>query len=250
MGKLEFLAALRRAMAGLPPELQARTLAFYEQRFVDAHNSGIDEAALAQELGDPGRIAMDLRAGAYQSSFDKETAPKVPARAPRSLAEMVRLFFSSLGLAIFNLFMVVPAAVFGSLLAALFASGLAFYISGIAITSSGLAGANELVLDGPFRYLRVSSDTSVRNIWRTRVTIDETGIQVMQDKLPPDGKDRAGIVIATDVDPDSRTMQTLLGFSLVLGGICLLLLGLVISRYTFIGIKRYVQMNISLLKGS
>lgn len=250
MGKLEFLAALRRAMAGLQPELQARTLAYYEQRFVDAHNNGIDEAAVAQDLGDPGRIAMTLRANTHLSSFDKDAAVARP-RAPRSVGSLVRLFFSSLGLAIFNLFMVVPAAVFGSLLAALFASGLAFYISGIAITSSGLAGANELVLDGPFRYMRVSGDTSVRNVWRTRITIDETGINVTQDKPPPDsGRDSPGILITTDVDPDSRTMQTLLGLSLVLGGICLLLLGLVISRYTFIGIKRYVQMNIALLRGS
>ena len=37
---------------------------------------------------------------------------------------------------------------------------------------------------------------------------------------------------------------------MVLGGIVLFLLSLVVTKYTFIGIKRYVEMNFSLLKGS
>jgi uncharacterized membrane protein len=253
MGKLEFLAALRRAMAGLPPELQARTLAYYEQRFVDAAGAGIDESALAQELGEPARIAMTLRASTHLSSFEQDGGVDKP-RAPRTIASVLRLFFSSVGLAVFNLFMVVPAGVFGSLLAALYASGLAFYIGGIAITSSGLAGATELVLDGPFRHVVISDEGSVRDIerTRTRVTIDELGVNVTQEEVPPedDGKGAGGILIVTDVDADSRTMQTLFGFSLVLGGIGMLLLGIVATRYTFIGIRRYVQMNIALLKGS
>jgi hypothetical protein len=39
------------------------------------------------------------------------------------------------------------------------------------------------------------------------------------------------------------------GFGMVLGGIALFLLSLVVTRYTAVGIKRYVQMNFSLLKG-
>ena len=60
---------------------------------------------------------------------------------------------SAVGLAIFNLFMVVPAA--GVRLAAGSAVRLPpsrFYLGGVAITASGLAGANELVLDGPLRH--------------------------------------------------------------------------------------------------
>jgi uncharacterized membrane protein len=52
------------------------------------------------------------------------------------------------------------------------------------------------------------------------------------------------------MDADSRTTQTLFGFGLVLGGIALFLLSLVVTRYTFVGIKRYIQMNFSLLKGN
>jgi uncharacterized membrane protein len=256
MGKLEYLDALKRAMLGLAPETQAKTLAYYEQRFVDGIAAGRGEADVAKELDDPRKIAMTLRASTHLDTF---TAKKTPANA-------LRLVVSAVGLAIFNLFMVVPAMVFGSLLAALYACALAFYVAGIAITASGLSGANELVLGGPLRHVTFSDDGSAEST-QTRVSIGEHGIQVYQDKVPladqraPD--DRAaraergaeamaarGIHITTDTEAGSRTTQTLLGLGLVLGGIVLFLLSLVVTRYTFIGIKRYVQMNFSLLRGS
>ena len=52
------------------------------------------------------------------------------------------------------------------------------------------------------------------------------------------------------MDAGSRGPQIAAGGGLVLGGIALFLMALVITRYTFIGIKRYLQMNLSLLRGS
>jgi hypothetical protein len=37
---------------------------------------------------------------------------------------------------------------------------------------------------------------------------------------------------------------------MVFGGILLFLLSLVATKYTFIGLKRYLRMNVSLLKGA
>jgi uncharacterized membrane protein len=250
MGKLEYLDALKRAMLGLAPETQARTLAYYEQRFIDGIAAGRSEEDVAKELDDPRKIAMTLRASTHLDTF---TAKKTPANA-------LRLVVSAVGLAIFNLFMVVPAMVFGSLLAALYACALAFYVAGIAITASGLSGANELVLGGPLRHVTFSDDGSAEST-QTRVSIGEHGIQVYQDKVPladqstPDERGAEamaarGIHITTDTEAGSRTTQTLLGLGLVLGGIVLFLLSLVVTKYTFIGIKRYVQMNFSLLRGS
>jgi uncharacterized membrane protein len=261
MGKLEFLDALKRAMAGLAPELQAKTLAYYEQRFVDGMSVGRTEQDIAQELDDPKKIAMTLRASSHLSAFEQKRNP----------VNLLRLLVSGLGLAIFNLFMVVPAAVYASLLAAMYACALGFYVGGIAITASGLAGATELVLDGPLRHFVIHG----RDIGdaQTKVTIGDTGIQVYQEKapetLPPmhaaddaDGEPapevikRAeqmagrGIHISTDMDAGSRTTQTFFGLSMVVGSIFLFLLSLVVTKYTFIGLKRYIQMNFSLLKGS
>lgn len=254
MRKLEYLDALKRAMIGLPPETQAKTLAYYEQRFVDGVAAGRSEEDVGRELDDPKKIAMTLRASAHMQAFEQKKNP----------ANFVRMLVAGVGLAIFNLFMLVPAAVFSSLLAALYACALAFYVGGIAITASGLSGANELVLNGPLRHV-VIEDGAGADV-QTRVTIGDADIQVHQEKTPgaatADGAPRSrvmrgaeavagrGIHISTDMDAGSRTTQSLFGLGMVLGGIVLFLLALVVSRYTLIGIKRYFQMNLSLLRGS
>ena len=55
--------------------------------------------------------------------------------------------------------------------------------------------------------------------------------------------------ITTDFDSGARTSQSLIGFGLILGGIGLCLISIVVTRYTLIGLKRYVAMNVSLLRG-
>ena len=262
MGKLEYLDALKRAMIGLPPELQAKTLAYYEQRFIDGLAAGRSETDISKDLDDPKKIAMTLRANSHLSAFEQK-------RNPYNLA---RLLVSALGLAIFNLFMVVPAIVYASLLTALYACALAFYVAGIAITASGLSGANELVLDGPLRHFVISDDDASQSDTQTKVTIDDEGVRVFQEKIAdqspapaadsPDDADAApvikraeavaghGIRITTGMDAGSRTTQTFFGLSMVVGAILLFLLSLVVTKYTIVGIKRYIDMNFSLLKGS
>lgn len=265
MGKLEYLDALKRAMLGLPPDIQAKTLAYYEQRFVDGVAAGRGEPDVARELDDPTKIAMTLRASAHLNAFTEKKNP----------ANVLRVAVSAVGLAIFNVFMIVPAMVYSALLFALYVCALTFYLAGIATTASGLAGANELVLDWPSRFVTIDDDGRGRQM---RIEIGSHGINVTQerpqiaDPLPPPDPDAdadrssrlersramrgaealadSTVRISTEMDADSRATQTLLGLGLVLGGIALFLLSLVISRYTLVGLKRYLQMNRSLLKGS
>jgi uncharacterized membrane protein len=287
MGKLEYLEALKRAMLGLPPDVQARTLAYYEQRFVDGIAAGRGEPDVARELDDPTKIAMTLRASAHLNAFTEKKNPanefaekKSPANEfaeKQNPANVLRVAVSAVGLAIFNLFMIVPAMVYSALLFALYVCALTFYLAGIATTASGLAGANELVLDWPSRFVTIDDDGRGRQM---RIEIGSHGINVTQerpqiaDPLPPVDSDAdadtdrsrrrehsravrgaealadSTVRISTEMDAESRTTQTLFGLGLVLGGIALFLLSLVITRYTFIGLKRYAQMNRSLLKGS
>ena len=362
MGKLEYLDALKRAMTGLPPEAQAKTLAFYEQRFVDGVAAGRSEQDVAAELDDPKKIAMTLRANAHMQAFATKKNP----------ANGLRMVVAVLGLAIFNLFMLVPAMVYAALLATLYACGLAFYLAGTVITASGLSGANEIRLEGPLRNVFVHNGHGDNDGMQTKVNISEEGIQIFSERDPAakdqgkkgqgskdqgskdqgadvqaasdqgakaraavenataharaaasaaartaalatsgsveaatraaedagaaaeaaataaeeasnaaeeaaaaavsavddedaeqDGDKRSvrairraesvasqGIVFSTDTDEGSRTTQTFFGLAMVLGGIVLLLLSLVITRYTFIGLKRYIEMNYSLLKGN
>lgn len=265
MGKLEYLDALKRAMSGLPPATQAKTLAWYEQRFVDGAAAGRSEQDVANELGDPRKVALTLRASTHLNAF---TEKKHPANLPR-------LAISGVGLLVFNLFMAVPAAVYAALLAALYACALAFYVAGIAITASGLSGANELVLNGPLRHVHFG-ERGVDQRVQTRVSIGDTGIDVHQETAPvpaetPDDEaapdpepDTAtgsqvlrgaeavagrGIQISTGMDAGSRTTQTFFGLGIVVGAIALFLLALVVTRYTLAGIRRYVKMNLALLNG-
>jgi uncharacterized membrane protein len=264
MGKLEYLDALKRALSGLPPEIQAKTLAWYEQRFVDGVAAGRSEASIAEELDDPRRIAVTLRASAHMDAFKEKKTP----------ANGLRMLVAGVGLLVFNLFMAIPAAVYASLLVAVYGTALGFYESGIAITASGLAGANELVLNNPLHRIEIMEDGERRETVensRTRVSIGKQGIHVYEDDTPEDNalEDNpadvakssmvirraekvadASVQITTDMDGESRTTQTLVGFAMVLGGILLFLLSLVITKYTFIGLKRYVKMNLSLLKGA
>ena len=266
MGKLEYLDALKRAMHGLPPATQAKTLAWYEQRFVDGMALGRSEASIAEELGDPSKVAVTLRTSTHMDAF---AAKKNPANA-------LRLLVSSAGLLIFNLFMAIPAAVYAALLLVVYACALGFYVSGIAITASGLAGANELILNNPLHHVERMDDGSERRTTtnsRTRVAIGEQGIHVYQEDPPtqeeadaeaePDDMARServirraekvadtGIQITTDLDKESRTTQTVFGLSMVCGGILLFLLSLVVTKYTFVGLKRYLRMNLSLLRGA
>ena len=256
MDKLDYLDALKRAMPGLPPALQAKTLAWYEQRFVDGIAAGRPEADIARELDDPKKVALTLRANTHMAAFAEQKSP----------ANLLRVLAAGLGLLIFNLFMVIPAAVFGALLASLYVGAFALYLGGIAVTASGLAGANELVLDGPLRHV---VDGVAAGGARTRVSIDETGIEVTEEKAPgaaPELDDGAssgaravrraervvgrGLHISTDMDDDARATQTALGLSAVLGGIVLFLVSIVVTRYAALGVKRYLQMNMSLLRGS
>ena len=153
----------------------------------------------------------------------------------------------------------------------------ALYLGGIAVTAGGLAGASELVFDGPLRHVVDGVDVGGT---RTRVSIDQSGIEVSEENASGTASDTApgtasgaapeldadpsgaravrrvermagsGLRISTDLDPDARATQTVLGFSAVLGGIVLFLLSIVLTRHAALGVKRYLQMNMSLLRGS
>ena len=261
MHQQEYLDALRRALAGLPPDLVAKTMRYYEQTFNEGLAAGRSGQEIAHELGDPKKIALTLRSNTQRQAFELKKTP----------VNLLRLLVSLAGLAIFNLFMVIPAAVYAALLVTFYAMSLSFYLGGIAITASGLSGANELVLEGPLRYMLVHDDDGGEGDDRrqTRITIGEAGIEI--DHLPgpvhaastpgapassssrmierAEALAGSGIHISTDLEQDARTTQSIFGMGMVIGGIVLFLLSLVVSRYTLIGLRRYIAMNVSLLKG-
>ncbi len=263
MNKQAYLDALKQAMQGLPPETVAKTLAYYEQRFIDGLVAGRSEEEVYKELDEPRKVAMTLRANVHLSAFEQKKTP----------VNLARAVVSFIGLTIFNLFMVIPAMVYASLLGAVYICAFGFYIGGIALVSSGLSGQNELALEGPLRHVMEFTNSHFdgneeEDIQGWRMAINNMGVQVSKD---PDSADsnsgdenlsRSGrllnraeavatgdLRITTDFDSGARTSQSLIGFGLILGGIGLCLISIVVTRYTMIGLKRYVAMNVSLLRG-
>jgi uncharacterized membrane protein len=75
MTRLEFLDTLRRRLAGLPEAEIDDLVADYATHFADGMAAGRSEAEIAQALGDPMRLARELRAEAGFRRWETERTP-------------------------------------------------------------------------------------------------------------------------------------------------------------------------------
>lgn len=244
-----YLEALKRAMVGLPDDVYTATIADYQQRFLDGLSAGRNEAEIAAELDEPKIIAARLRNSSAVVAFQEKKSP----------TNFARMFFSFVGLLVFNVFLIIPAFVYGAMMLCLYGAAIVAYVVGIAVTSSSLAGVNELVFDGPMRHVVVqkhqgadTESTEVRG--KVNVEIGSTGVRITPEIGPLDEDVGRGTVIIGSGDAgigeDSRSTGAIKGVGLILSGILLILLSMVMTRYTWLGIKRYAQMNVSLLRGN
>ncbi|MDP2764001.1 MAG: DUF1700 domain-containing protein, partial [Brevundimonas sp.] len=64
MTRAEFMGRLRRGLVGMPAAAADDITADYEIHFEDGAAAGRSEAAVAEALGDPDRLARELRAEA------------------------------------------------------------------------------------------------------------------------------------------------------------------------------------------
>jgi uncharacterized membrane protein len=124
------MARLREGLRGLPPQTVADIVADYETHFADGEAAGRTEAEVAGALGDPDRLARELRAESSLSRWRDE-------RSPSSAAAAV---FAVLGLGAIDILVLLPIlmGVFSVLV------GLA-----VAVVVAFFAGAIVLV-GGPF----------------------------------------------------------------------------------------------------
>jgi len=75
MTRAEFIARLRRGLAGLPVTQIADIVADHEAHFADAQDAGRSEAETAAALGDPDRLARELRAENGLKQWDEKKSP-------------------------------------------------------------------------------------------------------------------------------------------------------------------------------
>ena len=125
MTRQAFMARLREGLRGLPPSVQADIVADYETHFTEGAAAGRSEEEVAAALGDPGRLARELRAERGLQRWEEERTPSAGAAA----------IFAVLGLGAIDILFLLPilmgvgGAMFGiaiAVIAVFFAGGVVF----------------------------------------------------------------------------------------------------------------------------
>ncbi len=121
MTRAEFMARLRQGLVGMPMATAAEITADYDTHFDDGVAAGRSEAEISAALGDPSRLARELRAEAGARRWTQEQNPSAAAGA----------VFGLIGLGALDIIIILP------LILPIFGTVLAFLITGIAIFVSG-----------------------------------------------------------------------------------------------------------------
>lgn len=98
MTRQAFMARLREGLRGLPPQAIADIITDYEAHFIDGAAAGRTEAEVAAALGDPARLAREIRAESTLNRWHEE-------RSPSSAAAAV---FAVLGLGAIDILILLP----------------------------------------------------------------------------------------------------------------------------------------------
>jgi uncharacterized membrane protein len=124
MNRAMFLAELRMGLSGLPANEIEETIGDYETHFSDGMAAGRSEAAIANALGDPARLAKELRAEAGFRRWESE----------KSAGSLVGAVMALLGLATLDLIFLIPfLSVVAAILLAIFLSAVALLFAGGAV---------------------------------------------------------------------------------------------------------------------
>jgi uncharacterized membrane protein len=122
--RLEFMTKLKAGLAGLPQTTIADVVADYDAHFAEGLAAGRNEADLAAALGDPGRLARELRAEAGLKAWQETRSPSTAATA----------VFAVLGLGAIDIIFLLPIlmGVAGTLFG-LFVAVIACLVAGAAM---------------------------------------------------------------------------------------------------------------------
>jgi uncharacterized membrane protein len=81
MTRAEFIARLRAGLVGMPAATAAEIVSDYEAHFADGMAAGRSEADVASALGDPNRLARELKAEAGIQRWRQEQSPSAATGA-------------------------------------------------------------------------------------------------------------------------------------------------------------------------
>lgn len=128
MTRDDFMARLRRGLAGAPAAAIDDIAADYDTHFADGLAAGRSEQEVAAALGNPDRLARELRAEAGLKKWEEQKNPSAAAAA----------VFAVLGLGAIDIIILLPIlmSVLGTLLA-MFITVIAGVIGGAVIMAAG-----------------------------------------------------------------------------------------------------------------
>jgi len=144
MTRQAFLARLREGLRGLSPQTIEDIVSDYEAHFAEGAAAGRTEAEVAAALGDPGRLAREVRAEAGLKNWEENRNPSAAAGA----------VFAVLGLGAIDILILLPVlmAVGGALFGTFIAAVACFFAGGAMFGSSpfyhGPGGVWAMVLAG------------------------------------------------------------------------------------------------------
>jgi len=129
------LSALKDGLSGMPEDECAEIMADYQAHFAEGQAAGRSETDIEASLGDPARLAKELRAEAGLKSWEEKRSPKNFLRASLAL----------LGLATLDFFVLLPVGfvfliVIASFLFAFSIVGFVGFSLAMAAFHGGIAG--------------------------------------------------------------------------------------------------------------
>jgi uncharacterized membrane protein len=132
MTRQAFMSRLREGLRGLPPQTVADTMADYETHFAEGIAAGRTEAEVADALGDPGRLARELRAEAGLKRWEEQRSPSGAASA----------VFAVLGLGAIDVLILLPIlmAVGGTIFGVAVGAVAVFFAGGVVFAAGPFAG--------------------------------------------------------------------------------------------------------------
>lgn len=171
MNRAEFLTRLRRGLKGLPPETIDEIVADHEAHFVEAAAKGRNDPEIAAALGNPERLAREVKAEAGMARWE---AQKTPSSAVGALVALLGLGAVDILILLPILMGVVSAlfAVFGAAIAVFFAGGFVFVVGPFAGEVPGgplvsvLAGIGVMALG-----VVMAAITAVLSIWLVNLLV-------------------------------------------------------------------------------
>ena len=135
MSRALFLSRLKEGLSGMPGPEQAEIMADYESYFAEGAAKGRSESDVEAALGDPARLAKELRAEASLKSWEEHRSP----------GNFLRATLALMGLATLDFFILIPAGcifliVNGAMTLGFAILGIAGFASAIGAMAGGHGG--------------------------------------------------------------------------------------------------------------